>query len=69
LNSIFINYSSTVFTLRASRSHYIGFVAAHSQYTYTTSWATALTLQQSQLVNNPGGLLWELCCTIIFLYD
>jgi hypothetical protein len=43
-----------IFTLRASRSHFIGFVVAHSQYTNTASWATALPLQQSQLVNNPG---------------
>jgi hypothetical protein len=43
-----------IFTQRASRSHHIGFVGAHSQYTNTASWATALPLQQSQLVNNPG---------------
>ncbi len=47
-------YSSAFFPLRASRSHYISFVAAHSQYTDTASWATALPLQQSWLVNNPG---------------
>jgi hypothetical protein len=42
------------FTLRANRSHYIGFVAAHSQYLNTASRAAALPLQQSRLVNNPG---------------
>jgi hypothetical protein len=43
-----------VLTLQASQSHNIGFVAALSQYSYTASRATALPLQQSWPVNNPG---------------
>jgi len=54
--------SSPDFTLRAGRSHYIGFVAARvgwdgSQYTNTASWAASSPLQQSRPVNNPGFIL------------
>jgi hypothetical protein len=47
-------FTSTFFTLRASQSHYIGFVTALSQYTNTASWATSSPLQQFWYVNNPG---------------
>ncbi len=55
--------ASAFFTLRASRSHYIGCVAAHSRYLYTVSWATALPPLilgwggGSRLVNNSGPLI------------
>jgi len=39
-------YSSAFFTIRASQSHHIGFVVAHSQSFTTASWATSLPLQQ-----------------------
>jgi septal ring-binding cell division protein DamX len=47
-------FASAFFTLRASQSHYICFVVAHSRYTNTASWASSSQLQQSWLVNNPG---------------
>jgi hypothetical protein len=47
-------YAASFFPLRASQSHRIGFIAAHSQYSNTASWATSLPLQQSWPVNNPG---------------
>ena len=43
---------SASFTLWASGSHIIYFVAAHSEWTTTPSWAVALYLIQSPLVNN-----------------
>jgi len=43
-----------IFSLLASRSHRICFVAAHLQWTTTASWADALHLRQPRLVNNPG---------------
>jgi hypothetical protein len=43
-----------IFSLVASRSHHICFVAAHSQWRTTASWADALHLRQCRLVNNPG---------------
>ncbi len=43
-----------IFSLMVSRSHRICFVAAHSQWTTTASWANALHLRQPRLVNNPG---------------
>jgi len=43
-----------IFSHMASRSYRICFVAAHSQWTTTASWADALHLRQSRLVNNPG---------------
>ncbi len=43
-----------IFYLRASRSYRICFVTAHSQWTTTASWADALHLRQTRLVNNPG---------------
>jgi len=50
--------ASAFFTLRASNCCWVGwvgsFVAAHSRYTNTASWATALPLQQSRLMNTPG---------------
>jgi len=45
-----------IFSLLASRSHRICFVAAHSQWITTASWADALHLRQPRLVNNPGYL-------------
>jgi hypothetical protein len=47
------SYQTAFFIQWTSRSHHIGIVVAHSQYTNTASWATASPLQQSQLVNNP----------------
>jgi len=43
-----------IFSLTASRSHRICFVASHSQWTATASWADALHLLQPRLVNYPG---------------
>ncbi len=43
-----------IFSLVASRSHRICFVAAHSRWRTTASWADALHLRQRRLVNNPG---------------
>jgi hypothetical protein len=43
-----------IFSFTASRSHGICFVATHSQWRTTASWADALHMQQSRLVNNPG---------------
>ena len=45
-----------IFSLTASRSHRICFVATHSQWRTTASWADVLHMQQSRLVNNPGLL-------------
>jgi hypothetical protein len=39
-----------IFYPRASQSHYIGFVVAHSRYTYAASWPTSLP--------NPLILVW-----------
>jgi hypothetical protein len=50
----YLLYLSAFFTLRASQSHYIGFVVVHSRYTNTASWATSSPLQQSWHVNNPA---------------
>jgi hypothetical protein len=47
-------YPSAFFTLRASRSHCICFVAVHLRYTCTAVWTDASHLQQTRLVNNPG---------------
>jgi hypothetical protein len=50
-------FLSAFFTHRASQSHSIGFVAAHSRYINTASWATPSPLQQSWHVNNPSSLI------------
>ena len=50
------HFISTFFTLRASRSHRIYCVAAHSRWTTTASRANALYLRQPRPVNNPGLL-------------
>jgi len=42
---------SASFTLRASRSHCICFVAAQSRWMTTASWADASHLQRPRLVN------------------
>jgi hypothetical protein len=55
-----------IFYRMASRSHRICFVAAHSQWTTTASWADALHLRQPRLVNNPDQkeLLFSLLAVI-----
>lgn len=45
-----------IFYLKVSRSQPIDFVTAGSQWTTTASPADALSLDQSQLMNNPGYL-------------
>jgi hypothetical protein len=60
--------ASAFFTLRASQDCWAGrvgsFVVAHSRHTNTTSWATSLLLQQSQLVNSPGKSVANHVCFI-----
>jgi len=51
-NKFFILFG--IFSPVASRSYHICFVAAHSQWKTTASWADVLHLRQPRLVNNPG---------------
>jgi len=48
---MFIHSMSASFTLWASRSHCICFVATQSRWTATASWVDASHLQQPRLVN------------------
>ena len=53
-----------IFSLVASRSHRICFVAALSRWRTTASWPDALHLRQHRLVNNPGQLI--ICLSILY---